>query len=222
MIGYHTVVNLLSNPTDEISNDYIYLQSWLAGFWGTFWLRIKAYIFGVKIGENVKCYGTIHLLRQRGSEIVIGNNVTFVSCTKRATATSIFAPVKLRTFSAGAKIVIGDNVGLNGTSIAVRSTSVEIGAGTMIAPNVAILDFDGHVLWPPENRLANRGVENDAKVVIGKNVWLGTQSMVLKGVKIGDNSVVAAGSMVTADIPENVLAGGVPAKVIRKLDQEGR
>ncbi|MDD5593804.1 MAG: acyltransferase, partial [Candidatus Margulisbacteria bacterium] len=87
---------------------------------------------------------------------------------------------------------------------------------TMIAANTVIMDSDFHAVWPPENRPLNPA-QNDADVTIGRNAWIGVQSIILKGVTIGDNSIIAAGSVVVNDIPPNVLAGGVPAKVIKKL-----
>jgi len=178
---------------------------------------MKGAALGITIGRGVKCYGSIHIMRAPGSEIVIGNNVSIVSSSARCTAASIYAPTKLRTWSATAKIIIEDGVGLNGTSIAARSKTVRIGSGTMIAPNCVIADSDYHALWPPENRLHNPAFENDADVVIGKNVWVGMQTIILKGVTIGDNAIIGSGSVVTDNIPANVLAAGVPARVIKSL-----
>ena len=156
-------------------------------------------------------------MRAPGSIIKIGNNVSIVSSSRRCTASSLYAPTKLRTWSKSAKIIIEDDVGLNGTSISARSKTVKIGKGTMIAPNVVIMDSDYHALWPPENRVINPAFERDRDVIIGKNVWIGSSCMILKGVTIGDNSVIAAGSIITKNIPSSVLAGGIPAKVIRNL-----
>ena len=55
------------------------------------------------------------------------------------------------------------------------------------------------------------------EVIIGNNVWLGSNVKVLKGVSIGDNSIISAGSVVTKSVPENVIAGGIPAKVIKDI-----
>ena len=87
----------------------------------------------------------------------------------------------------------------------------------MVGPNVVIVDADFHALWPPESRVSTPAIESDADVTIGRNVWIGMRSIVLKGVTIGDGAIVAAGSVVTGDIPSNTLAGGVPARVIRTL-----
>lgn len=202
---------------DIISYAYILTHEKLSGFWGTVIFRVKAFFFGVEIKGNVKCYGPIHIMRTPKSVISIGNSVTIVSSSMRCSASSIYAPTKLRTLSRSAKIIIEDNVGLNGTSITARSKTIRISKGTMIAPNCVIMDQDGHALWPPENRLTNSGLENDDNVNIGSNVWIGSSCMISKGVTIGDNSVIAAGSIVVRDIPRDVLAGGVPAKIIRAL-----
>nr|WP_232380617.1 DapH/DapD/GlmU-related protein [Leptospira ainlahdjerensis] len=81
------------------------------------------------------------------------------------------------------------------------------------------MDSSFHALWPPENRLSNPDLESDENVIIGDNVWIGSQVIILKGVVIGNNSVIGAGSVVTKSIPENCLAAGNPAKVIRTFGQ---
>jgi len=203
--------------TDAVSYIYINCHIFLSGLAGTFLFRLKSSIFGISAGKRVKCFGQVFLIRYPGSLISIGNNTSIISSSFRCTMSSLFSPTRLRTLSRSARIIIADNVGLNGTSILARSCCVSIGEGTMIGPNVTIMDSDGHAIWPPENRSHNPGMENDRDVTIGKNVWIGTQSLILKGVTVGDNSVIAAGSVVTKDIPSNTLAGGVPARVIRNL-----
>lgn len=79
---------------------------------------------------------------------------------------------------------------------------------------VSIFDTDFHCI-PSENR--NRSLGKVAPVVISNNVWLGSRVMVLKGVTIGENSIIAAGAVVAKSIPPNVIAAGVPAKVIRTI-----
>lgn len=211
------ILDLLSNPADFLSYIYILFQKEYSGFTGTCMLRVKSLAFGIKVGQGVVSYGPTHLMRAPKSEIIIGSNVQIVSSSLRSSTGSIFAPTKLRTLTKTARIIIEDNVGMNGTSIIARSKTILIGKGTIIAPNVLIMDLDGHPLWPPENRISNPAIENDSDVIIGKNVWIGNRCMILKGVSIGNNSVIAAGSVVTKDIPANVLAGGIPAKIIRNL-----
>jgi len=88
----------------------------------------------------------------------------------------------------------------------------------MIGGNCQIMDSDGHPLWPPEKRWEYQGQEFDAPVTIGKNVFIGLNVIILKGVTIGDNSIIAAGSVVSDSIPANVLAAGMPAKVIKQYE----
>jgi acetyltransferase-like isoleucine patch superfamily enzyme len=150
----------------------------------------------------------------RGSAIDIGRRFWAVSDSRRA-GISLYSRTKLRTM-AGAHISIGDDVALNGTSITARR-GIVVGSGTLVAANVVIVDSDFHAPKPPEARATSAGAERDSPVVIGRNVWIGMGSIVLKGVEIGDNTIIGAGSVVTRSIPADVVAGGVPARVIGPL-----
>lgn len=92
----------------------------------------------------------------------------------------------------------------------------------MIAPNVIIVDSDFHIPWPPETRLHYPGTEADGEINIGKNCWIGMNSIILKGVTIGDNSIIATGSVVIHNISADSLAAGIPAKVVKKYDKKIR
>ena len=94
--------------------------------------------------------------------------------------------------------------------------SVRIGRGCQIGDQVSIYDCDFHEI-EPSTRLESPG--EIAPVSIGDNVWLGSRVMVLRGVTIGDNTVVAAGSIVTKPLPQNVVAAGIPAKVVRQIGE---
>lgn len=169
-----------------------------------------------KVGKNIKCWGTVCIRKSPDSKISIGDNVRIVSDFKRA-GIALYSKVKITAF-ANSMIIIGNDVGLSGVSITARTTSIEIMGGTMIAPNVIIVDSDFHALWPPENRTYRMGYENDRPVKINKNVWIGMNCLILKGVTIGENSIIGAGSVVTTDIPPNVLAAGNPARIIRNME----
>lgn len=110
----------------------------------------------------------------------------------------------------GKNITIGKNVFFNtGCSFQDRG-GITIGDGSLVGMNVTIATLN-HGL-----PLETRNITYPSPVVIGKNVWIGSNATILPGVKIGDNSVVAAGAVVTKDVPENTVVAGVPAKAVKK------
>ena len=193
-------------------------QALWAGLWGLLRLRCKAVLFGVPVGPDVTCAGPVILGRWPGSVIRIGAKVSLVSTSRRATAATLYAPIRLRTHGPSAAIVLEEGVQLSGTSITARSTEIRIGKYTMLAPNCVVVDSDFHALWPPERRHVDPGYAGDAAVRIGEHVWIGMGCIILKGVQIGDGALIAAGSVVTRNIPPRVLAAGVPARVVKKLE----
>jgi galactoside O-acetyltransferase len=112
------------------------------------------------------------------------------------------------------EILIGNNVVLNNCFSAVAFSKITIGDRVLIGFNCSIMDNDGHDLHP-ENRNSNDIISSD--VFIGENVFIADNVTILKGVSIGKNSVIGNGSIVTQSIPENVIAAGVPARVIKSL-----
>jgi len=113
------------------------------------------------------------------------------------------------TCARNAKLTIGNRVFLNqGVRIAC-TTEVTIGDNALIADETVILDSDYHGVAGAETK--------SARVRIERDVWLGTRVIVLRGVTIGEGSVVGAGSVVTKSLPPRVFAAGVPARVIRSL-----
>jgi acetyltransferase-like isoleucine patch superfamily enzyme len=123
--------------------------------------------------------------------------------------------------ASNAELVIGDRVSLNYRGIISVATSVRIGDDTLIAGDVAIFDNTNHPV-SPRRRLAREPVAaaEAAPVIIGRNVWIGIQCIIMRGVTIGDHSVVAAGSVVTKSMPPNTLVAGNPAVPIRQLIDE--
>ena len=192
------------------------------GMLGLIRLKVKAFLFGVKVGRGVKSHGPVGLMRWPGSRIEIGDKVSIVSSWRRATASAISHPVRLRTFSPKASIVIGEGCELTGTSITCRSTSIVLGRKVLIAPDVVIVDSDFHAPWPVEQRSIDPGMDRDKPVVIGDGAWIGMRTVILKGVTIGSGAIIGAGSVVTRDIPTNAVACGVPARVVRQCDASGR
>lgn len=112
----------------------------------------------------------------------------------------------------GKNITVGKNVFINACCHFQDHGGVTLGDGCLIGHNVvfATLNHD----FNPERRTSMI----PAPIVLGRKVWVGSNSTILQGVTIGDNSIIAAGSVVTKDIPANVIVGGVPAKFIRNIE----
>lgn len=118
------------------------------------------------------------------------------------------------TRSENALIEIGNNVTINNNFTAICLDKIIIGAETLIGINVSIMDFDAHGVQP-NSRRGNKG--KSGQVTIGRNCWIGSNVSILKGVSIGDNSVIGLGSVVVDSIPANVVAAGNPCKVVREI-----
>lgn len=175
---------------------------------------IVAKLKGVVFGGMPKCWGMPYLFRYPYSKIEIGRDFK-VNSSFKSNNIGVFTRSRITTNDKNAEIIIGDNVGISSATISAFSKIV-IGDNTLIGGNVLITDSDWHPL-DPENRLDNSKIKT-FPVYIGKNVFIGTRSIILKGVRIGDNSVIGAGSVVTHDIPENVIAVGNPCVVVRILN----
>jgi len=212
-------LGFLRSPLSSQRRSRLYLclsRGW-PRLWGTLGYLVLKRWFDVQDAGLPEVFGVPQVAKVPGSQIILGRRVILVSSSSRATAATLYAPVRLRTLSSTAAIIIGDGVGLNGTSITARSRTIRVGDDTMFAPNVTVIDSDYHAEWPPEGRATSPDLDKDADVIVGRNVWVGMQSILLKGTTIGDGAIIAAGSVVTGHIPPNVLAGGVPARVIRPL-----
>ena len=117
----------------------------------------------------------------------------------------------------GFNIQTGKNVYINYNCVILDVGQVTIGSGVMIGPNVAIYAV-GHPIHP-ETRVLGR-LDYGREVLIGDNVWIGGNSVINPGVHIGENTVIGSGSVVTRDIPANVVAFGNPCRVYRAITEE--
>ena len=118
----------------------------------------------------------------------------------------------------GYNIEVGENFFANYNLIVLDVGKVRIGNNVQIAPNVAIYTA-GHPLHPDSR---NSGYEYGIDIEIGDNVWIGGNTCIMPGVKIGKNVVIGGGSVVTKDIPDNMIAVGNPCKVIREITEADR
>lgn len=119
-------------------------------------------------------------------------------------------PVELGAGKDGS-LVLGDHVFINSGSTVVANHSIVVGDNCLIGDLVAIYDCDYHPIEP------SRPIRS-APVRLGANVWVGRSATILPGVTIGDHAVIAAGSVVTGDVPARTLMAGIPAQPVRTLD----
>jgi len=176
-------------------------------FYFTFWAQLMARWWGVRLGKGCSFVGHPRFVRHPNSYIEIGPDCRFNS-SKDSTVLGVNHPCIISTSKEGAEIMIGRNCGFTGVSIGCAKKII-IGQNVRCGNNTMIMDTDWH--WNDPRTGPN------APVVIADNVWLGINVTVMKGVTIGKNTVVAAGSIVTKSLPANVVAAGMPAKVIREL-----
>lgn len=118
----------------------------------------------------------------------------------------------------GTNIEVGENFYANFNCVILDVGKVRIGKNVMFAPNVSIYTA-GHPIHPDSR---NSGYEYGISVTIGDNVWIGGSVTINPGVNIGNNVVIGSGSVVTRDIPDNMIAVGNPCKVIREITGEDR
>jgi len=118
----------------------------------------------------------------------------------------------------GRNIEVGENFYANFNLVILDVARVVIGDNVMIAPNVAIYTA-GHPVHPVSR---NSGYEYGIGITIGNNVWIGGNVVINPGVRIGDNVIIGAGSVVTKDIPDNLIAVGNPCRPVREITEEDR
>jgi len=174
------------------------------GFWYII-NTINLLFWNIEVRGFFKSIGVLEIRKLPHTEIKIGSGATFLS-KAASNLIGINRPCILSTNNTGAKIIIGDNCGFSGTVIGAFEL-IKIGNNVRCGANTLITDSDWHLDDPRSGE--------PKPIHIGDNVWLGVNTTVLKGVRIGANSVIGANSLVTKDIPANVIAAGNPCKVVR-------
>lgn len=167
------------------------------------WYRLR----GIKVGKRTFISGFPWLCRRYGGEIIIGDNVTLHS--KRRYNTLITHQVSISTITPEAVVELHYNCGLSGCKI-VCANRVSIGEYTIIGPDTVIYDckqhdYDKTVGWLRCKKTTGK------PIIIGKRCFIGMRCIILKGVTIGDNCVISAGTIITKDVPPGHLASGNPA-----------
>jgi acetyltransferase-like isoleucine patch superfamily enzyme len=206
---------------EKLFNDPIAMLFVKARVWTNevyqWWCSVTNYLIaglkGIRMVNMPRCTGRPYFLRVPGSSIRLGRNCLLNSSFK-SNNIGIGRRTLISTNAAGARIEIGDNVGMSSATISAFQ-HISIGSDTLLGGNVLITDSDWHPIDPELRHDSSH--KRCAPVHIGHNVFIGTRSIVLKGSKIGDNSVIGAGSVVCGEIPANVIAAGNPCRVIRSI-----
>ena len=182
--------------------------------WSTLRTRLSCGLQGCKLGRGFRSTGAIRIKARATGDIIIGDHVRLLAHW-RSNRVGLSGPVILHTWEGG-RIEIGDHTGASAVVISSRS-GVKIGRHCNIGGNVRIYDHDFHTL-DAEVRRGPRGCDDCATkpIIIGDDVFIGANAMILKGVTIGDRAVIGAGSVVTKDVPADCIAAGNPAVIVKR------
>jgi acetyltransferase-like isoleucine patch superfamily enzyme len=173
----------------------------------TVYVLSLARLRGIEIGSGSSFFGLTKFKKARAARIKIGANSCFRS-SARSNLIGINRPCIVSALGSSSEVLIGDDCGFSGTVIGCFD-KIEIGHRVKCGANTLITDGDWHAEDPRSSK--------PRPIHIGDDVWLGVNVTVMKGVTIGENSLIGAGSIVTKDIPPNVIAAGNPCVVIRTL-----
>lgn len=186
------------------------------------WYKIILKLTGVKYGKKIVLKGVPFIYNKKGAELTIGEGVRIKS-SFLSNLVGLYSRTIIVTRKSGAYIRIGDHVGISGATIYARK-GIEIGDYTDIGGNVKILDNDFHPIdAETRNQVTIEGHGDDLDLIpsrpikIGKNCFIGVNSIILKGTELGDNCVVGAGAVVSGKFPANSVIVGNPARVIKTL-----
>lgn len=171
-----------------------------------------------QLDAQVRVYGKMEVTLAAGSSISVGRRTVFNSVPSLNTLMA-HGPNILRTLAPHAEIEIGEFCGFTSATVS-AAVRVTIGPRSLIGPGTLITDSDHHPvdLGPVPRRFRGFPASDPSDAVsVGEDVFIGARAIILKGVTIGDGSVVGAGSVVTRSIPEGVIAAGNPCRVIREV-----
>jgi acetyltransferase-like isoleucine patch superfamily enzyme len=174
--------------------------------------RAANYLLGY---AQFRLYGVVHAGKLRANRVILLNRGTIVlgyGVSLGSYPDGTAYTCSLRTYFPESRIEIGDRCLLNG-AVLHSNRLIKLGAGVLMGPGSILVDNDSH---PPvqshQERYSQRPPE--APIHLHDNVWIGMRATVMKGVTIGENTIVAANAVVTKNLPANVVAAGIPARPI--------
>ncbi|GFN29862.1 acyltransferase [Paenibacillus xylaniclasticus] len=179
------------------------------------WFKLLLSAMKVKYGKGLLLKGVPVIFNKSGAELKIGDQVT-INSSFLSNLVGLYQRTIIVTRTPEARIVIGDRVGISGATIYARK-SITIGDNTNIGGNAKILDNDFHPLEIEARNLDIKEKIGSRPITIGRNCFIGCNSLILKGTVLGDGCVVGAGAVVSGVFEDNCVIAGNPAKVIKKL-----
>lgn len=173
--------------------------------------KIKFFLNGVTCGQGFRCSGTPKVYVTRRGKVTIGSNFRVNSGSNH----NIIGRQGRAIFWVEGTLSIGDNVGLSNSALICRKT-ITIENNVILGGNCVIYDTDFHPIDPDErlNKSSDLEQASSSTVHLEKNVFVGAHSTILKGVTIGENSVIGACSLVAKNVPANEVWAGNPARRI--------
>jgi acetyltransferase-like isoleucine patch superfamily enzyme len=186
------------------------IKRWMA----TPWVYLLFRLNGIPWKSKYRFYGIPIIQKHRGSRMSFGVGLQLRS-SARSNPLGPNHPVILCTWQGGARLEVGSNFSMTGGTLC-AATSIVIGNNVLVGANSTIADTDFHPL-SYEKRVADPSAGKTAPIIIEDNVFIGMNSLILKGVTLGEGCVIGAGSVVTKNIPSKVVCAGNPVQVIRSL-----
>lgn len=178
------------------------------------YLKVIFAMHGIGWGRQWRVLGKPIIQRHRKSTIKLGDGLVLRSWAESNPLVPIH-PVVFSTRTERAVIQVGKECGFTGTTL-VAADRIEIGDRVQVGANTTIVDTDFHPLTP-EGRKEDMANGKNRPVVIKDDVFIGMNCLILKGVEIGEGSVIGAGSVVSRDVPPRTMVGGNPARIIREV-----
>ena len=179
------------------------------------WFKILMKATKVKYGRNLLLKGVPVIFNKGGAILEIGDNVTIKS-SFLSNLVGLYSRTIIVTRTNEARIKIGNNVGISGATIyAIKG--IDIGDNTLIGGNVKIIDNDFHPIDIEARNIDIKEKIGTKPVTIGKNCFIGCNSILLKGTVLGNGCVVGAGAVVSGRYEDNCVIAGNPARVVKRV-----